>query len=236
MNEIDCACLIHGNYYSWRYVDNLYQNLCRNLTPRVRLHVYTEPERSVPSHMIHHALKPWPVVPGAKSSWWYKIQLFDPEFHSGPLLYFDLDTIVVNNIDWIWRLSTQDFWAVRDFRYLLLGSRSSVNSSVMWFDTRKWWDVCRDFDPNSRFCGTKWKGDQDYINDKIPLARKKYFDTGQIKSWRWELHDGGYNFRTRKQNAPGAGTQIPGSTSVIVFHGNPKPHEIKDSVIASYWA
>ena len=46
---IDCACLIHHTLYDWSYVDKLYNSLCRNLTPTVRLHVYTESNRFVPN-------------------------------------------------------------------------------------------------------------------------------------------------------------------------------------------
>jgi hypothetical protein len=29
---------------------------------------------------------------------------------------------------------------------------------------------------------------------------------------------------------------IPDATSVVVFHGNPKPHEVADPTILQYWA
>ena len=51
---IDCACVIHSDVYSWRYVDTLYNMLVRNLSREVRLHVYTEQDRPVPDHMIKH--------------------------------------------------------------------------------------------------------------------------------------------------------------------------------------
>ena len=114
---IDCACVIHGDLYSWKYVDRLYSMLSRNITQGIRLHVYTEERRLVPPPYIKHSLDDWKIG-GPKKSWWYKMQLFNTAHHAGPLLYFDLDTVIVKNIDWLVNLPLSYFWAVRDFKYL----------------------------------------------------------------------------------------------------------------------
>jgi len=72
-DTIDCACLIHDTLYDWSYVDKLYNSLQRNLTPKVRMHVYTESSRYVPDTYIRHNLEEWDGVRGPKRSWWYKI-------------------------------------------------------------------------------------------------------------------------------------------------------------------
>lgn len=233
---IDCACLIHDVKYQWQYVERLYNSLQRNLSPRVTMHVYTEPHRIVPGHMIHHRLDEWSGIRGPKRSWWYKIQLFNSEHHQGPLLYLDLDTVVVNNIDWIWQLPTNRFWAVKDFKYLFNHRRVTMNSSVMWFDPSKWNHVYRDFDPEwiSKH-RSRWHGDQDYIHEKIDSAYINYFDTDRVRSWRWELLDGGFDFKTRRHKKPGSGTVVDPGTSILVFHGDPKPHEICDQTVLSHW-
>jgi hypothetical protein len=234
-NVIDCACLIHDVRYSWQYVDKLYNSLCRNLTPAVRLHVYTEHNRAVPAHMIHHALEEWPGVRGPKKSWWHKIQLFNPKFHTGPLLYFDLDTVITGNIDWIWRLSTDRFWAVKDFKFLFRPSRICMNSSVMWFDPSRWSHVYYEFDQATVRNRGRYHGDQDYINEKIPPGQISYFDVERVKSWRWQVKDGGYDFKIRKYKMPGLGTILDNQTNVLIFHGDPKPHEIQDPNVLQYW-
>lgn len=232
---VDCACLIHDVLYDWKYVENLYNSLCRNLTPQIRLHVYTEKNRPVPGHMIHHPLQEWPGIRGPKRSWWYKIQLFNSQYHRTPMIYFDLDTVITGNIDWIWQLPTDQFWAVQDFKYLFKGGNHVINSSVMWFNPAQWNYVYQEFDPGDVVQVRRWHGDQDYIQEKIPLSKRQYFPIDQVRSWRWELYDGGYNFRSRKHHTPGTGTLIPESTSIAVFHGHPKPHEISDPVILQHW-
>lgn len=234
--SIDCACLIHDTQYGWEYVERLYNSLCRHLTPQVRMHVYTEDSRNVPAPFIKHTLEDWPGIRGPKKSWWYKIQLFNSQHHNGPMLYFDLDTVIVGNIDWIWKLPTNRLWAPRDFKYLFKSNNTTINSSIMWWDTSKYDYVYRQFDPTAIAKGVRrWHGDQDYIHENIPEFNRAYMDQTRVRSWRWEIKDGGYNFKTRQYVKPGTGTILDGSTSVLIFHGSPKPHEIEDPAIQQYW-
>ena len=238
-DTIDCACLIHDTLYDWSYVDKLYNSLCRNLTPTVRMHVYTESTRHVPEPYIRHNLEEWEGVRGPKRSWWYKIQLFNP-IHmlpdQGQMLYFDLDTVIVGNIDWLWNVNRDRFWAARDFQYLMKSSRWKINSSVMWFDPLKYSYVFKEFDikqiVNNARC--PWHGDQDYIFSKVK-DDVNYYSTDQILSYRWQVKEGGFDFRYRKPINPGAESTISGTASVLIFHGNPKPHEVTDRLILSHW-
>ena len=232
---IDCACVIHGTAYSWDYVERLYNMLSRHITPGIRMHVYTEADRPVPEPMIKHVLEPW-LISSPKKSWWYKMQLFNPAHHAGPLLYFDLDTVIVGNIDWIWQLPTTYFWAIRDFKYLWRPNHTGINSSVMWWNTQQYqtiWDtfVQQDLAITMR----KYPGDQDYITAAIPLNQRRSFDTNRVQSWRWQCLDGGYNFRKRRHQSPGSGTQFTDSTSIMIFHGNPKPEQITDHTVIAHW-
>ena len=233
---IDCACVIHSTGYDWTYVERLYNMLTRNLPNGIRFHVYTEHDRSVPPHLIKHILEEWPGISGPKRSWWYKLQLFNPEHHRGNLLYFDLDTVIVRDVSWITQLDSSYLWGIRDFRHLFSRSRCSLNSSVMWWnvDQFKWvWDEFKNVDivKTSR----QYPGDQDYLNAKVGPNRLRYLSDQQIKSWRWECNDGGYDFQRRKHRTPGTGTKIDGDTSVLVFHGHPKPHAIKDKIVQELW-
>jgi len=233
---IDCACVIHGSAYSWTYVENLYNMLTRHLTPDVRLHVYTELDRPVPAPMIKHELTDWSIG-RSRQAWWYKMQLFNPEHHAGPMLYFDLDTVIVQNIDWIWQQhSTAYFWAIRDFKYLWRATDNGLNSSIMWWDTRNHKNIWESFaQQDLTTVMKKYPGDQDYISAIIPQNQRKFFNQDRIQSWRWQCLDGGYDFRRRRHLNPGAGTCITPNTSVMVFHGNPKPDQITDQIVATHW-
>lgn len=232
---LDCACVIHGDGYTWDYVERLYSMLCRNLSRPVILHVYTEANRAVPDHMIKHSLVDWGFA-GPKKSWWYKLQLFNPEHHSGPLLYFDLDIVITKNIDWIWQLSDRHFWAVKDFKYLWKPTSTVANTSVMWWHTKNYeyvWKEVITQDITSFM--SKYRGDQDFISDVIHVEKRRFFNNDWVKSWRWQCLDGGFNFSKRKYLTPGSGSELDNTTSILVFHGSPKPHEITDPVILNHW-
>lgn len=232
---INCACVIHGTGYTWDYVDRLYSMLSRHLSAEVRLHVYTEENRPVPEPYIKHILDDWKIS-GPKQSWWYKIQLFDTTKFAGPLLYFDLDIVIINNVDWIPRLSLDYFWTVRDFKFLWNTVSQNSNTSIMWFDTKKFDYVYKNFKKYElQNILLKYRGDQDFVTDEISTGIRRFFDQNRVKSWRWECLDGGYNFIKKKHNSPGIGTEFPDSASILVFHGHPKPSETTDPVILQHW-
>lgn len=232
---IDCACLIHGDGYSWDYVERLFNMLNRYLTPEVRLHVYTEPERPVPEPMIKHGLVDWGVG-GPRRSWWYKLQLFDPTHHAGSLLYFDLDTVIVNNIDWIWNLPLNYFWAVKDFKYLWRETHQAINSSIMWWNTQNYGHVWQNFNKqNLNEIMKRYPGDQDYLTGVIDYKQLRFMDTDRVKSWRWQCLNGGFDFKRKTYKLPNNGTHIPENSSVLIFHGKPKPHACTDPIIQDRW-
>ena len=234
---VDCACVIHSSGYDWIYVERLYNMLCRSLSAQVRMHVYTEHDRSVPPHMIKHCLEEWPGIAGPKKSWWYKMQLFNPEHHSGNLLYFDLDCVIVRDVTWITNLPSEKFWTIKDFRYLQNIKTAGINSSVMWWNVGRFGYVWEKFKTLNLTATVKqYHGDQDYLNVAIDYNDRRYFDPKLIESYRWQARDGGYDFAQRRAKQPGSGTVITGDTTVLVFHGHPKPHEVTDPLIQQLWA
>jgi len=233
---IDCACVIHGDVYSWRYVDTLYNMLSRNLSRPVRMHVYTEEHRAVPSHMIKHVLTEWPGIRGNKKSWWYKMQLFNPAHHSGQLLYLDLDTVIVNNLDWITRLSQAHFWAIKDFKILWKPTFQGINSSVMYWHTQKFANIWTEFSEQNipKVC-SRYHGDQDYLSTVLKPNQRRFLPEKSALSWRWQALDGGMDPHTRRHLSPGLGTQFGPETSLLIFHGQPKPDQVHDPVIKNHW-
>lgn len=233
---IDCACVIHGTGYDWIYVERLRNMLSRNLSREVRMHVYTEADREVPPHMVKHVLDNWPGIGGPRKSWWYKMQLFNQQHHQGDLLYFDLDIVILNNIDWMVSNSTDYFWTIRDFKYLQKETHNTMNSSIMWFNVPKFSWVWDEFSKTDIPTTTRrYQGDQDYLQVVLTHEHKRYFQNKHFQSWRWQCVDGGYDFKARKHRLPGLGVTINPDASVLVFHGQPKPHQIQDPVVVNNW-
>ena len=233
---IDCACVIHSDGYSWQYVDVLYNMLQRQLDRPFRFHVYTEADRPVPEHMIKHALTPWSGISGHRKSWWYKLQLFNPEHVNTNMLYFDLDLVLIRPVTWIVEQDPNYFWSVRDFRYLQGQKTYTVNSSVMWFNVPKFshvWDQIKNTDMLT--LSRRYHGDQDFIDATIDRPSKRFFPETHVQSYRWECLDGGYDFRRRCYHQPGAGIGVNDDASIIAFHGQPKPHQVQDPVVQKFW-
>lgn len=235
-DPIDIACVIHSQGYDWLYVEKLYGQLIRYCHRPFRLHVYTESSRTVPDTMIKHNLVEWAGVSGPRRSWWYKMQLFNPINHQGPLLYLDLDVIITKPLDWIWQLDLTKFWAAQDFRRIFRPNRCEINSSVMYWDTRSYTWIWEEFQKNDLMqVIRKHSGDQDFLNSVFPPDRLCFFDIAKVQSYRWEIKDGGLEPRKRVYRAPNAGPKLGADTAIIVFHGRPKPHEIPDSLINRLW-
>lgn len=235
-SHIDCACVIHGNGYDWQYVEKLYNMLCRNLAAEVRMHVYTEHHRSVPPHMTKHILDDWGIS-GPKRSWWYKMQLFNPAHFTGDLLYLDLDVVISNSMNWVRDHSTDYLWTMRDFRYLQRRDTSTMNSSMMWFNVSRYswiWDQFNKQELNTTI--KSYPGDQDYLSAVLlPGQQRRFFEDCFFESFRWQCLDGGYDFAKRRHHKPGSGVHIQPGTSVVVFHGSPKPAEVHDPVVKQLW-
>lgn len=236
-DTVNVGCVIHSRGYDWCYVERLYNMVTRNMPVPIRFHVWTEHDRSVPPHMIKHCLHEWPGVSGPRKSWWYKMQMFDPQYHAGDLLYFDLDVVITGDLSWIVQETTDRFWILRDFRYLQNSRvQHNVNSSIMWWNVPRWQSVWDEFSRrNITDVVRTYHGDQDLINALVPAHQRQFFEDRRVQSWRWQAHDGGWDFRTRRPRAPGTGTVIQDGVSVLVFHGRPKPHQTNDLLVHTHW-
>lgn len=232
---IDCACVITGDKYDFDYVHRLYSGLSRGFSKPITLHVYTEEWRDVPKPYIKHTLKNFKTR--SDRGWWHKCQLFNPELFKGQLLYFDLDVVIVNSLDWLLDLDKKYFWGIRDFRYLWSERRMELNSSVMYFNTKKFRHVWNEFKKTPEVYMNRLHGDQNFIWRQIPRATQRYFNEMFVKSYKWECVDGGWDNDHRRYKTPGSGTVIPRETSILVFHGSPNPDEVSknDAIIHKYW-
>ena len=232
---VDCGCVIWGRNYDWDYVERLYNGLRRGLSRDIRLHVWTEHDRSVPPHMIKHVLEDLPELNAPKKAWWYKLQMFDPAHFSGRLIYLDLDVIVTGDLGWMLELDPAYFWTLRDFRYLWRSSHDCMNSSVMIWDTLRFRDIWADWRRDYTNIIRRYDGDQDWINQQIPAGQRRYIESARAQSWRWQVLDGGLDPKTRRYRAPDTGPQLDAATSLVIFHGRPKPHQISHQWVSKHW-
>ena len=154
--------------------------------------------------------------------WWSKLELFKTKFASTEyVVYFDLDTVLVNNIDDI-LLTKTNFAALGGW---LPGSnrdsKENFGSGMMIWNN----DVDYSFLHDEYSTKQAYRhGDQEYIVNTL-IAHAVPYDTLQ------EITAGIYSY---KRNCLAA---IPVDARVICFHGRPRPSEAIKTVqwLKSYW-
>ena len=135
---------------------------------------------------------------GNEEGWWAKLELFK-EF-KGKTLYFDLDTVITGNIDFL--TEPHEFAALTDFYH-----QRQIGSGVMSWDGDyshiydKWAELKK---PNLM------GGDQQWIFMVKPDAKRLQIEfPNKIVSYKVHCTNG-----------------VPNDATVVCFHGLPRPHEV----------
>lgn len=144
--------------------------------------------------------------------WWNKIELFRRGLFDGPVAYFDLDTIFVDDItDMV--VTPFEFVCGTNWK----GHGSEINSATMMWDGRVDFSYIYDaYHPglNERY-EQDWRrwGDQGFIQDhlRVPFTSLNELFPGRVVSYKWHVKSSG---------------QVPPAASIVCFHGKPRPHQI----------
>lgn len=144
-------------------------------------------------------------LPAALPGWWAKASLFKLR---EPLVYFDLDVVITGSLAPL--LQWEGFGIIKD--WWLPG----YNSSVMVLTGREGvvWDK---FTPD--VMRTRHAGDQQWITECLP--GQETFPAAWFPSWKAN--------RCGEMAEP-----APGSIATI-FHGSPKPDDIKVGWVPKHW-
>lgn len=144
--------------------------------------------------------------------WWGKIEAFTIE---GPVLFLDLDTVIVDDIDYLDDVIRQrEFMCLRDF-YKNPRMVRTVASGIM-----------------------TWKGDMSYVYKKFLEDPEGYMEKCITERW---FGDGGFIEMTvdnpiyLQDVIPGAIVSykahckngVPKGADIVAFHGKPRPWEVK---------
>jgi hypothetical protein len=187
------ACVLRsGGHYDVEYVERLYRDV-RWHTPAARFVCLSDVD--VPCERIP-LIHDWP-------GWWAKIELFRPGLFHGPVLYLDLDSLVVGDVTPLFR---KRFTALADFYRPSSGIGSGVmawegDMSHLYHTFRETPDIWQNH-CTSREC---W-GDQGFI----ALHQ-------QADKFQQLLPD---LVQSVKLRAPRA------KARVLCFHGRPKPRDV----------
>lgn len=136
------------------------------------------------------------------SGWWSKLELFKLK---GPVLYFDLDTVICGNCDhWLEKIKHKDFVILRDV-YRGASYSKAMQSSIMYWSGNMSYIYTR-FNQNPVF--DLPNGDQQFLEQNCSAEYLQDF-TDDVVSFKADIQNG-YNQH---------------QASVIFFHGKPRPWE-----------
>jgi hypothetical protein len=205
------ACVKWGKMYGPRYVNTLFDMVRRNLQAGFagKFVCFTDDPTGLDEGIETRSL------PGDLQGWWNKLYLFSPEaFEKGErVLYFDLDTAITGPLDAI--AAYRGPFAILTDVY----RQGGLQSSVMGWEAGKWDFIWSDW---VNFGKLDYEGgDQTWIEhvvrrDKLYLWQDLF--PGKLRSYKVDCR-----------------TQIPRGTSVVFFHGHPRPHEVLSGWVPEVW-
>ncbi len=228
MNNV--VCVNWGTKYSVDYTHRLYNMVKRNTTRLFNFYVLTDQvdRYSKYSHYITVELNTDEV------GWWNKLQMYNKGvLPDGEYLYFDLDVVIVDNIDCFF--DHPSFGITRDFirpdNGLLPGKE--FNSSVLRFNSRQSEGIYKHYINNRKMWHDYQKqvhffGDQNvtshYVN-YYPNFLNVFPD-----EWLWSYKKGVARGKHAGDRSQMFGRWIPKGGRVCVFHGEPNPEEVRNEV------
>lgn len=209
---IEVVCVSVGDKYPIEYVKNLHNAVNKFLTVPFRFSCITDK----PMRDINCIPAPTDLV-----GWWVKPYIFSKDNGlEGTIFYLDLDQIIIGDLNkFVSLIEPQKLFMVKDFSRTELG-----NSSVMLFNKDDYTHIWDNFSED-KINTYKGYGDQGYIYYEN-LDTVAFFPKNWVKSWKWEVLNGGVAngymerpvYRNREPDLS--------ETSILCFHGEPKPEQI----------
>lgn len=229
---LNVVCLKHGVKYSADYVNKLYNMIQRHLTVPHRFVCFTENREGINENVEIIGLPDLPI-----QGWWYKPYIFKHgHFPDGDtILYFDLDMVIVNNINHFVEYLSPQFVGLQDVGRVFRPGYNKLGSAVMRWPANKYHDIWDKLESNFS-AAKRLHGDQDWIWS-LYGGEIKFFPEQWIRSYKWEIRTRdelqglGRNSFFKNVRDP----EIPPSCSVLAFHGNPPVHAVQDPVIVNNW-
>ena len=152
--------------------------------------------------------------------WWSKIELFRPDITTAErIVYFDLDTLILDNIDDLLELNGP-FYALRPWN-----AKNRLNgqcgSGLMAWQTGVYEHLFTGF---SRDWMARPIGDQAYISQTLQ-------GSGQLFKPIQDVVPGIYSYKRECRGNGGP----PRDARIICFHGRPRVHEVRDAWVREAW-
>ncbi len=214
---ITVACVLRsGGLYDASWIEKLKRGVERNLSLPHKFVCLSDVD--VPCERIE-LVKPW-------RGWWSKLELFRRGLFTGPVLYFDLDTVVVGSLDAIASYPHHFTMGHEYYRPQLLCSTAMAWNGNFSFirDGMERHDAEAITNAYDKLLAGGRIGDQAFIEDCLK-GRNVKVDTfrdlfGERSIASYKVH--------QCESGP------PADAAVVSFHGFPKPHQL-GGWVAEQW-
>jgi len=229
---ITVACVYKtGGDYTWSYVDYLAAGVRANVDCSYRFVCLSDAKRD--DQQFIDEIIPlrcgWP-------GWWAKFELFQLD---GPLLYIDLDTVVVGNIDKLIKyIVASDNILVMLRGFYKQDQCSGIlgwNGSLKWvFDTfvnRYMPGAVFQSDPRVLRLTTgqrRYRGDQELLRELVASR--------QVVQFAQDVMTGIYSYKVNIRKRRRKREELPSDSKIVCFHGRPRPSELpEDNELRRRW-
>ena len=211
---ITVACVFWGDKFSDDYVYNLKSMVERNTTVPHQFVCFSDRELE--------GITTVKLIPGYEG-WWNKMQMFNTDFKLGNrVVYLDLDTLIVDNIDWLLEydgmfMGIEDLGAVNEHQPELKGR---LQSGVMSWDYRLNSHLWNRFTSSGE--SQRYRGDGEYLNHIVPKYQRDFIQKrykGKLKSYKYQVYSEG----------------ITDDLSIICFHGRPSIPQAMTETVTTGW-
>ena len=226
------VCLKHGTKYNYEYVNKLYNMVERNCSVPYGFACITEDPTGLNPNI---KIIPLPVTPGV-NGWWYKPWVFSKDLPlQGTIMFLDLDLVIIKNIDDFWNYCPGRFCIIRDFNRSTVKDWNKFNSSIFKFEKGAYSFVWENFIKDPGII-KRMHGDQDWIYSQI-RSNFQFWPDEWIRSYKWEVRNRQDIVRdgVRRIFKEIANPEIDARSRILVFHGDPKPSDVKDPIIVDNW-
>jgi hypothetical protein len=163
-----------------------------------------------------------PVIPLKHDwpGWWSKIELFRKDLWNVPVLYLDLDTVILGNIDPLLYLAQESFIVLRGFnhKFCKLGKQnfaSGIMAGHFYEHSYVYESFCKSPELFISQPRENWMhGDQGFIADLIGVDN--------IPRLQERLHKDFIVGKRALRNRP-----IPAKAKIVAWSGSPRLHELE---------
>lgn len=229
---INVICVKHGSKYNSDYVNKLHNMVMRHLTIPHNFICFTENPTNINSAINIQPLPSYPIL-----GWWWKTYIFSKDHYNQNdiNLFFDLDMVIVKNINHFIDYLPDQFVGLRDVKRIFISDIKKLGSAVMKWPAGMYSDIWDNFKDDLSI-SSRFRGDQDWIWH-LHNSTIKFFPDDWIRSYKWEIRS--------RQDIQGAGPTaqfkdiknpiIPDKTSVLAFHGHPQLDTVADPIIVDNW-